>query len=385
MSQALASRRVAIVSRCSWTLRVFRRPLMRAIEQRGAHVSAYGAEDGTNERHLLSEGFDFRAVPVALRSIAPIADVRLLLKLMRVFRETRPSIVHSFTVKPSIYATIAAELAGVPVRVVTITGLGHAFTTASFPLRHAVAVLYRFALARASLVIFQNPDDRRLFTQMRLVDDERCRTILGSGVDTEHFAPAPLPLQSGQSPMRVLMIARLLKEKGVTEYLRAAEILRERGVAIRMTLLGGIDARNPASLGPTDLERLRNSRDVEWIDTVDDVRPHIRSADVVALPSYREGLPKSLLEAASMGRAIVTTDVPGCREVIENGTSGLLIPAADASALANALASMAADPARVVSMGASARRRAVELFAQDLVIDRVLAEYERLLNGDGKK
>lgn len=371
--------RVSVVSRCSWTLYNFRRALLHRIVAAGGQVVALGGCGDGFDRRLREEGIDVRHVPVSRAGINPAADLHLLFVLIHMFRKMQPQIVHAFTVKPSVYATIAAAVAGVPVRVVTITGLGHAFTTAPRLVRFVVAFLYRTALSRADVVFFQNREDRDLFVARGLVDVHVTRLTAGSGVDLARFAPQPLPSQGGKRP-GFLMISRLLKEKGVREYLAAAERLKAKYPDVEFRLLGGTDSRNPSSLTGAEVDALRRSTSVEWIDEVDDVRPFIRDADVVLLPSYREGLPRSLLEAAAMGRALVATNVPGCRDVVQDQYNGLLVPVANVDSLAQAMERLIERPEDVAVFGGRARKRAEEQFDERVVIEQTLAAYAEVLN-----
>ena len=370
--------RVGVVSRCSWTLYNFRRGLLHHIVAAGAEAVAFGACDDGFDRPLRDEGIDIRDVPVSRSGVDPVRDVRLLASLVREFRRLRPDIVHSFTIKPAIYATLAAAIARVPVRIVTITGLGHAFTSAARPLRAIVSFLYRTALARADIVFFQNRDDRELFVARGLVDQRATRLIAGSGIDLEHYRPAPLPSHSGTA-IRFVMVARLLKEKGVAEYISAARRLKEKYPAAQFRLVGGSDSRNPSSLDAPELEALRQSSSVEWIDEVPDVRPLISDADVVVLPSYREGLPRSLLEGGAMGRALIATDVPGCREVVRENWNGYLVPPADVDALAQAMERLLQSPAKVELFGANALQLVQERFDERTVIRETLEAYAALI------
>jgi glycosyltransferase involved in cell wall biosynthesis len=343
-----------------------------------AQVTTIGSSGEGYEDLLSKEGIEFRHAPVSRRSVNPGADVRLFVNLVRQFREIRPHIVHSFTVKPAIYATLAAARAGVPARVVTITGLGHAFTTASPLITQATEWLYRVALARASLVYFQNAEDRELFLSRRLVGSERTHLIPGSGVDLGRFVPTSLPCQSGDT-VNFLMIGRLLKEKGVREFLSAAGRLKVANVSARFRLVGGIDGRNPSSLAPAEIESLRNSAAVEWVGEVLDVRPHVAWADVVVLPSYREGLPRSLLEGGAMGRALIASNVPGCRDVVRDGQNGFLVPPENAESLARAMATLAADPSTIERFGRCARETVEDRFDERVVVSETIKAYLQLL------
>lgn len=369
--------RIVIGSRCSWTLHNFRLRLIQELMGQGYRVTAIGGGGDGYDKRLLSAGVDFRDVPLSRKGIAPLADLLLFFSLYRLFRREEPMIFHAFTIKPAIYGTLAAAAAGVPVRVVTITGLGHAFTTASGLVRRMVEFLYRTALRRATRVYFQNNDDRALFLQRGLVTSAKVRMVAGSGVDTGKFAVQPLPAAAG-GRLRFLMIARLLREKGVFEYFAAAQILRQEYPDVQITLLGGLDSRNPSALSRADLDSLTAGGAVRWLDEVSDVRPHIAASDVLVLPSYREGLPRSILEGASMGRAAIVTDVPGCRDAVDSGVTGVIVPPADPDALAKAMKQLMNDPAKVIRMGAAARARVEARFDERAVILETTSAYREL-------
>lgn len=370
--------RVALVSRCSRTIYIFRRALIAGIEREGGDMLAIGGGGDGYDGRLRAAGVRFEDVPISQRGIAPFSDIRLLLRLRSLFRRERPTIVHCFTIKPAIFATLAAASARVPVRVVTITGLGYAFTSAPGPLRWLVEKLYRFAFRFAHLVYFQNEQDRELFLNRHLVARKRTALIAGSGVDIERFARMPLPSQ-GARPVVFLMIARLLRDKGVLEYAEAASQAKLAMPAARFLLLGGEDSRNPSALTAAEIANIRARGAVEIMDEVDDVRAVIATADVAVLPSYREGLSRSLLEAAAMGRALIASDVPGCSDVVQHGVSGLLVPARDSGALTKAMVALAENPAMIAKYGAEACAQVRERFDEKIVISDTLAAYRRLM------
>jgi glycosyltransferase involved in cell wall biosynthesis len=370
----LHGRRVLVISRCARTLYIFRRSLIAEASRSGAEVIALGAGGDGFEERLEQSGVRFEHIPVPMRSIDLLADLRLVMFLMRKFRQSKPDVVHSFTVKPAIFATLAAWLTGVPRRVVTITGLGHAFTTAGRLVRSAVMFLYRIALSKAHVVFFQNRDDRDFFVGKGVVRASIARIIPGSGVDVDRFAPSPLPSEAGGAP-RFLMIARLLREKGVREYIQAAHRVKIDHPRATFTLLGGADPRNPSSLPKEEVAALQTSADVEWLDEVADVRPFIAAADIVVLPSYREGLPRTLLEGAAMGRALVATDAPGCREIVIPGETGYLAQVGDASSLAEAMARLCESPREIALMGRRARQLVETCYDQRLVNQACLQSY----------
>jgi len=368
--------RITVVSRCARTLYTFRRGLILAASRNGHRVDSVGCPDIYAEK-LAALGIEFTPIAISFKGISPLSDVAFLLKLARRLQKQRTDVFHAFTIKPAIFGTLAAAVARVPVRVVTITGLGYAFTSAGGLLRAAVEFLYRLALGRAHVVFFQNPTDRQLFVERGLVAEERTRLVAGSGVDTTRFQVLPLPSTAGAAPV-FLMIGRLLRDKGVLEYLEAARRVRARIPGARCLLLGGEDLRNPSRLTVDELGKLRGSPDVELLAEVDDVRPVIARADVVVLPSYREGLPRSLLEGGAMGRALIATDVPGCRDVVVHERNGLLVPRADSEALAAAMIQLGENHVSIAAMGAAARADIEARFDEQRVIDNTLATYQLL-------
>ncbi len=370
---------VFVVSRCAWTLFNFRRSLIKAVGAGGSKVVALGAAGDGYESKLRADAVDFRPIPVSRRGLAPLADLLLLVRLIALFRRERPSVVHAFTIKPAIFGTVAAWICRVPVRVVTITGLGYSFTSAAPWLRSIVEGLYRFALARASFVYFQNETDRDLFVRSGLVRHAVPTGIVrGSGVDLERFYPTPLPAIHDRKPVRFLMVGRLIREKGVLEFVAAANIVKRKFPMAEFVILGGEDGRNPTALSRAELAPLKNDRSVEWLSEVVDVRPIIASADVVVLPSYREGAPRALLEGGAMGRAAIATDTVGCRDVVVDGVTGYLVPVGDAVALAGAMQRFLESPSLLERMGRAAREHVVAEFDERHVIEETLAKYAEL-------
>jgi len=268
-----------------------------------------------------------------------------------------------YAAKPVIYGLLAARLAGVPLRAAMITGVGSALSGSSGLRRSALAVtmrrLYAVALGQADVVFFQNPDDERLFRSMGLVGDRhRVVRINGSGVDLERYVPAPMP----PAPITFLMIGRLIREKGIGEYVEAARRVLGAQPHVRIQLLGPLDP-NPGGISARDLEVLRAEGAVEYLGSTADVRPFIARAHVCVLPSYYgEGVPHSVLEAMAMGRPVLTTDVPGCRETVVFGRNGYLVPPRDAGALAQTMLKMLLEPERLEAMGRQSRAIAEERF-----------------------
>jgi glycosyltransferase involved in cell wall biosynthesis len=360
-----------IISRCAWTLYNFRAGLMRAAREQGLRVVGMGADGDGFDAKIRGTGISFEPLPVDKRGINPVADLKLFVEFYRRMRKRRPALVHLFTIKPVIYGGLAARLAGVPV-VVTVTGLGYAFTSANVLLRRIVEFLYRAALRKVPTVFFLNDEDRQLFLHRGLVEESQAKLLPGEGVDTGAFGFIE-PKKAG-SPV-FLMAARLIREKGVEEYIEAARRLRAAQSGIRFILLGAPDERNPTALTQAEIERLTRAAGVEWPGAVDDVHPWLARADVVVLPSYREGVPRSLLEAASMGRALITTDAVGCREVVDPEVNGLLVPVKDIDALVVAMRRFIEKPELVASFGTASREKVVREFDERIVIEKTLRAY----------
>ena len=300
----------------------------------------------------------------------PIAELSSILYLILIFWRFRPEIFFGYTIKPVIYGALISYALGVQRRVVMITGLGYAFLPsggiAKAFIRQIVFAGYRLALKRASLAIFQNQDDIELFRQRRLLSSQiPVAKVNGSGVDIDYFAATPLP----PGPARFLLVSRLLRDKGIYEFIEAARVVKSKMPNAQFVLLGKADS-NPAAVPPADLETWTAEGIVEYRGYLDDPYPEYCAAHVFVLPSYREGTPRTCLEAMSSGRAIITTDVPGCRETVSDGENGLLVPARDAAALANAMLRLAENLELAGAMGRRGRRIAEERF--DL---RKVAEY----------
>jgi glycosyltransferase involved in cell wall biosynthesis len=273
---------------------------------------------------------DFRSA-----AISPIQDAALLLRYLNLMRLIRPAFFLGFTIKPNIYGSLAARFLGIPV-INNVSGLGTAFIKKGMITRIATG-LYRKAFQRSATVFFQNDEDRRQFVAAKMVDLARTRLLPGSGVDLERFTPAPMP--PGQ-PFCFLLICRLLWDKGLQEFVEAASIVKMQHPGTRFQILGFADVDNRTAVPRTTLEIWKSKGLVEYLGAADDVRPFITAADCVVLPSYREGLPRSLLEASAMARPIVATDVPGVRDVVDDGVTGILCEVRNSRSLAAAMLAM---------------------------------------------
>lgn len=355
-----------------------RLPMARAALSKGWEV-VVAVRVGAHRERLEKEGLRVVALPWRRSGVNPFTELRLLASVVRLYAREKPDLVHQVTLKPILYGSLAAALCGVPAAVNALTGLGVVFIAdgpALRLLRRLVGAALRVAFSVAdSVVIFQNEDDRSLFVANGWVRAESTVLIRGSGVDVALFAPRPEP--PGE-PL-VVLPARLLRDKGVVEFVEAARSLKSAGVRARFALAGGRDDENPAAVPPALVERWKAEGAVEAWGHREDMSEVYAQAHIVCLPSYREGLPKALMEAAACGRPVVGTDVPGCREVVKPGETGLLVPPRDSRALAAALRSLIEDKELRARLGAGGRRLAVAEFAQERIAGETLAVYERSL------
>ncbi|MFB9146798.1 glycosyltransferase family 4 protein [Halomonas alkalicola] len=357
--------RLVILAGFARSLVNFRGPLVKALCDAGLEVHAIAPDlhyDLETQLQLEAWGVITHDVSMQRTGTNLLRDLKTLRHLYRLFREIKPDILLGYTIKPVIYGTLAAWLAKVPKRYALITGLGYAFTGEARGKRgliqRMVRGLYRQALKRADLVFFQNPDDETLFRQLGLLSQEApSKVVNGSGIDTARFTQAPLPKGSPN----FLLIARLLGDKGVREYVEAAAWVRERHPEITFKVVGDIDA-NPDSITRQELEAWIAAGHIEYLGRLDDVRPAIADSSVYVLPSYREGTPRTVLEAMAMGRPIITTDAPGCRETVVEGENGYLVPVKSVDPLVGAMQRFIDQPELVARMGQRSRAIAEEKY-----------------------
>jgi glycosyltransferase involved in cell wall biosynthesis len=369
-------KKVILVSRCAWTLYNFRAGLLRSLKNLGYKVIGGGANGDGFDTQITGLGVSFVPLPVDKRGVNLRADFKLFCALYRWYRCERPSVVHHFTIKPVIYGSIAAWLAGVPRICNTITGLGYVFIEQDLIwLRFLVKWQYFIALACAHVTFFQNRDDLAYFISHGLVPRHKAGLLPGSGVDCSYFAPSSKMGCIRGDAVTFLLVARLLREKGVEEFVEAARLVRREFRNARFQLLGPRDERNPTVVSQGELEQWQQEGAITWLGETSDVRPFVDQADVVVLPSYREGTPRSLLEAAAMAKPIITTQTVGCREVVDDGINGLLVPVKNAKALAEAMIRLIQDPALRERMGKAGRVKIEQEFDEQIVIQKVIEAY----------
>lgn len=372
--------KILFFANTDWYLYNFRLPLAQALKAQGHEVVCI-SPPGSYSARLQMAGFRWLPLPMERRSLNPWTEARLLLHLIALYRRERPDLAHHFTLKCVVYGALAARATGATA-VNAITGLGHVFTTDSFQtrlLRPPIRALLRICLNDSrSRLILQNPEDRQEFLAQRLICAEKIRLIRGSGVNTQRFQPRVGSRRPG--PFRVLLATRLLWDKGVGEYVEAAKQLRREEVPIEFRLAGAPDSGNPASVPQETIAEWQRQGLITALGHVDAMEPLLADTDLMVLPSYyREGTPRSLLEAAASGLPIITTDSVGCREVVEPGVNGLLVSPRDATALADAIRHLYVDPQICQRMGQAGRAKVLAEFDERNVIEQTLAVYRELV------
>jgi glycosyltransferase involved in cell wall biosynthesis len=374
--------KAVLFANTDWYLYNFRRSLALSLHRAGYDVLLI-SPPGPYGSKLRALGLRWEPLPMQRQSLNVLRELVLLWYLVRLLRRERPALVHGFTIKCAVYGSLAARMAGVSARVNAVAGMGYVFTSTQLKariLRPVVRNLLRLALGgKGARLILQNADDVKLFEQAGLVDAEHIRLIRGSGVDCAQFASVPTRSSDG-GRMRVLLACRLLWDKGVDEYVAASRALREQGRPIDALLAGTSDPGNPAAIPESTVRRWVDEGDLTWLGHVDDMTSLLGSVDAVVLPSYREGLPRTLVEAAACGLPLITTDVPGCREVVRDGVDGLLVPVKDSKALAHAIQRLQDDPVFARELGHAARIKARTQFDERIVIQRTMDVYAELLH-----
>lgn len=373
------SRTLMFVVNVDWFFLSHRLPIALAALHEGYQVHV---ATGLTDKRTELENHGLVVHPLALdRSSASLGDAwRTGLQLWQAFRAVRPDVVHLVTIKPVLLGGLVARLAGVPAVVAAVSGLGFVFMARGVRAtlrRVLVGALYRLAWGHRNLkVIVQNPDDRASLARLAHLPDSKLALIAGSGVDLAQYRHRPLP----PGVPVVLLAARLLADKGVREFVQAARLLQQQGVSARFCLVGAVDPANPASLAPAEVMQWVSEGVVECWGQRTDMAEVLADAYLVVLPSYREGLPKVLLEAAACGRAVVTTDVPGCRDAIEPSLTGILVPVRDAVALAEAINGLITDRVRCQAMGNAGRALAERAFDVRQVVAAHLRIYQELVD-----
>mgnify|MGYP001079036392 CR=1 FL=1 len=366
------SKKVIIALNATWNLVNFRANLIRAFIDHGYEVVAVAPKDKYIEQ-LLALGCRFVDLPMNSKGKNPFMDILLLFRFWSILRRERPAVFLGYTVKPNIYGSLAARSLGIPV-INNIAGLGAVFIKKGW-LTALVRFLYGLALKRSWKVFFQNKDDLAHFVEVGVVKKNAVDLLPGSGVDLGKFFLAPYPENTRP---RFLLVARMLWDKGVGEFVEAAKIIQARGLSADFCLLGFLDAKNPTAISRAQMQNWVDDGFVQYLGSSDDVRSEIAVADCVVLPSYREGTPRSLLEAASMGRPIITTDAVGCREVVDDSINGLLCQVKDPIDLADKIQMMIEmPPGQRRILGERGRQKVEREFDEKIVIEKYLNAVDR--------
>ncbi|NDK38716.1 glycosyltransferase family 1 protein [Pseudoxanthomonas gei] len=375
--------KVVLFANTDWYLYNFRRSLALALKEQGYELLLISPPGPYGEK-LRALGLRWEPVPMDRRSLNPLREARLLWWLIALFRKERPVLIHNFTIKCAIYGSLAAVASGVRARVNAVAGMGYVFTSKDAKarvLRPVVRLLMRAALnGRRARLILQNPDDVAQFRDARLVDSSAIRLIPSSGVDCTRFNGDSSKRPGSNERLRVVLAARLLRHKGLFEFVEASRLLKRRGRDIEFLLAGTPDHGNPDSVTEETVSSWVQAGLVDWLGHVDDMAPLLQRCNVMALPSYYgEGLPRSLIEASASGLALITTDMPGCRQAIDHGITGLMIPPRDANALADTIERLDTERDLTNGLGIAARAKALAEFDERIVIRDTVAVYRELL------
>lgn len=373
MNISLKNKKIALVSNTAWNHWNYRRALIHLLLEKEAQVILLAPDDAFAQylRAEFPQVLFFPLKHLSRRSLSPISNLRTFLELYGILKNIRPDAILHYTIKPNIFGNVASGMLGIP-SIGVVEGLGYT-GTAPLLIRWAIFRLYRYASKRAFRLIFQNHNDRAEFIKANAVEPEKTMVITGHGVDTVYFQPAPPP----HNPAPVfIFVGRLLSEKGIREFIAAGHLVKKIWPNACFQVLGSPDAGNPASILPTELEQWIANGSVEYLGQTDDVRPFIRQADVMTLPSYyREGLPCSLLEGMAMGKPVITTDSVGCRDTVEHEKNGYIVPIADVEALRDAMLRFAALSAeQQQAMGVYSREKVLREFCKAVILPQYLEQ-----------
>jgi glycosyltransferase involved in cell wall biosynthesis len=359
--------KIAIVLNTSWNIYNFRKNFIQALQAKGHEIHTIAPVDKYTKR-LEEIGCIHHKVTMDSRGVNPIKDLALILELGWIYRKVKPDIILHYTIKPNVYGTLAASFLRIPV-INNVCGLGTVFLKKN--LTSAIAIsLYRLSFRFAKKVFFQNPEDKALFVSKQLVSEQAADLVQGSGIDTNHFKASDF---SRNRQFTFLLISRLITDKGILEYVSAIRKLKEQGTTFRFQLLGAPDPKHTRGIKDAVIKGWIDTNIVEYLGTTDDVRPFINSADCIVLPSYREGTPRTLLEAASSAKPIIATDVPGCHQVVQHGVNGFLCNLKDSEDLASKMEAMGnLDDQTLKIFGERGREKVKVEFDEKLVIGKYM-------------
>jgi len=385
--------KIALVSNTDFSLHNFRMGLIKALLEKGYRLYLI-CPYGKYIEKLKRVDVQYSPIDLDRKGVNPIEDLKTLLQLYRIFKREKFDVVHNFTIKPNIYGNIAAKLAKIPIIINSVTGLGYVFTEKGIKnnvLKWIVVNLYKIAFKFSNKVIFLNQDDLELFKRYKIIDRHKVLVIKGEGVNTEKFSLQnvdkagieklynELGISQHCPSAIVTLIARLIWHKGIREFVEAAKILKKKYPDVLFLLVGPIDTGNPAAVSKDYIEEAEEGGAVKYIGKRDDIREILYISDVVTLPSYREGIPRVLLEAMSMEKPIVTTNTIGCREVVEEGKNGFLVPVKNPVALADAIERLINNKELRVRFGKCGRGKVLKEFDERIVVKKTMQVYEEIL------
>lgn len=364
--------KIAVVLNTSWNIYNFRLGLVKALLAEGHQVVAIAPKDEYTEK-LIALGCTFEEVKMDSRGANPIRDIALMFELYKIYKAQKPDIVLQYTIKPNIYGTFAATLLRIPV-INNVCGLGTAFLNKNLVSRLAIA-MYKLAFRFPKLIFFQNHDDKEFFLNTNIISNTKTDVLPGSGIDIERFIPKNTSYND--APFTFLLISRLIHDKGILEYIEAIKILKSKGVDAKFQLLGNLDTKHSRGISEVLVNHWIEEDIVEYLGSTDDVRPFINNSNCVVLPSYREGTPRSLMEAASSGKPIVATNVAGCNNIVQDKVNGFLCESKNSQDLADKMENMLnLDNKQIKEMGVASRDIAVRKFDEKFVINKYLSSID---------
>jgi len=368
--------KILLISNTSWSVYNFRLELMKALKEKGAEVKFCAPKDNYTKK-IIKRGYDFKEIKLDRGGFNPFRDLRTIYQLYRIYKKENPEVVLHYQVKPNIYGAIAAKLAGIHC-INTVSGLGSSFVTPSL-LTHFVKFLYRISFRFPDKVFFQNQDDLQLFVKGKLVNKEKTGWVPGSGVNTKKFSPEFCNSGGNRQDFVFLFMGRLLYEKGVEQLIKASNELVQEYDNVKVWLLGFIDQDNPSGIPLDEIKKWNQLPHIKYLGKTDDTRKYLCKANCVVLPSYREGVSRSLLEAASMEKILITTDTVGCREVVEEGKNGFLVKPKDVNSLVKAMKAVKELPeGERIKMKKAGRKKMIREFSIERVVDKYLKAIKEL-------
>jgi glycosyltransferase involved in cell wall biosynthesis len=378
-SKSYSKKTVVIISNSTWNVFNFRVGIVKKLINNNFKVFVVAPNDNSAYK-LIDLGCHHVDIKIDNKGVNFLLDLYLIFQYIKIFYQLKPSLILSYTIKPNIYGSIAATILSIPL-VNNISGLGTVFIKGGM-LEKIVSFLYKVGLKKAKRVFFQNNDDKNLFIRKNLVNKTQVDVLPGSGVDLRYYQPSVRHTPNkNQGEFIFLLIARLIWDKGIKEYVDAARIVKENTPNVKFQMLGFLDVENRTAVLRSDIDSWVNDGLVEYLGSADDVRPYIERSDCVVLPSYREGTPKTLLEAGAMRKPIITTNVAGCKDVVDDGKNGFICNVRDAVDLSNKMKQMASmDPVRLSKMGAMSRKKIEDIFDEKLVVGKYMSIIDRISN-----